>query len=126
MYRLILLTVLLSLPASSQFHLFPPDFVYCAYAVTPGSQNVPAAGGSFTAQVATACPFYATPSDPWIKVTGPDSFSGAASVSWSVEPSTAALPRTGQLYLGLSVLNITQAGIGCVVSFALPRAAIPP
>ncbi|MGH9936957.1 MAG: FG-GAP-like repeat-containing protein, partial [Blastocatellia bacterium] len=90
-------------PASRGFNTLNADqeanFVAarCSYSLTPANQSFDAAGGTGAIMVTAPprCPWTATPSASWIKITSGASGAGNGSVTFSVDPTTA--PRGGHI-----------------------------
>jgi hypothetical protein len=97
----------------------------CAYTLAPGSQSVPAAGGTAKVDVTTSslCAWTAVSTVPWIVVT-----SGAASVgTGAVEMTVAAnpgAPRSGVVTVAGQSFTINQAS-GCSFTVSPESIAAP-
>lgn len=90
----------------------------CAFALSVTSQNVPAAGGTFsvTATSPVACSWTASTSTPWITL-GATSGSNPGTISWTAAANTTIAARTGTIRVswtgGFTDLTITQAAATC-------------
>src|SRR5581483_10144437 len=82
----------------------------CPYTLTPGTQAVASAGGSFTVQLATDadCPWTATSNAPWIAISSSISGTGNASIAY-VAAANSGAARNGTLNVAGQLVTITQA-----------------
>ena len=93
------------------------DYYYgdaCAVSLAPVTQNFEANGGTGSVDVTAAdeCAWAATNGASWISITsGRSGTSGSGTVSYSVEPNTSTLPRTGTVVIAARAVTITQAGL---------------
>ncbi|MCI0392717.1 MAG: FG-GAP-like repeat-containing protein [Acidobacteria bacterium] len=101
-------------PASRGFNALNSDqeanFVAtrCTYTLTPMNQSFNAAGGTGSIMVTAPprCPWTATPSESWIKITSGASGAGNGSVTFSVDPAQA--PRSGRITIADQNFSIFQ------------------
>jgi hypothetical protein len=86
----------------------------CAREITPSSVTLGPNGGSGTVRVTTptGCTWSAQTSVSWLTIVGPASGSGAASVSYVVQPNPGA-PRTGTAQIAGEVFTVTQSNLDC-------------
>jgi len=83
--------------------------------VTPSAIDAPASGGSFSLAVATnggTCGWSASSSAPWI-VLGASSGQGSGTLSVTVQPNVATVPRSGQVTIDGVVVSISQQPLPC-------------
>jgi hypothetical protein len=83
----------------------------CVYTLTGTIQLFPAVGAPWAFSVTTgaACAWTATPSAPWITITGPATGSGNGNVAFSVGPNPPGNPgRTGTITIGTSTFTVVQ------------------
>src|SRR5262249_16060404 len=80
----------------------------CSYTLTPMNQSFDAAGGTGTIMVTAPprCPWTATASATWIKITSVASGAGNGTVAFSVDPATA--PRSGRIAIADQSFAIWQ------------------
>ncbi len=91
------------------FVVHGPEFQFCAYALSPGSAVLSAAGGSGSVAVSggvSGCEPSLASDVSWLSVSG-DPATGA--VAYAVAPSTSPSPRTGTIQIGQTVFAVTQA-----------------
>ena len=94
----------------------------CALTLSVVSQNVTAAGGTFSVSVTSpvACSWTASTSTPWITL-GATSGNTPATISWTAAANTSIAARTGTVRVswsnGFVDLTVTQSGANC--SFVL-------
>lgn len=94
----------------------------CAFTLSVTSQNVPAAGGTFTLSAASpvSCGWTASTATPWISL-GATSGNSPATIAWTASPNTTITTRTGTIRVswsgGSADLSVTQSGATC--SFVL-------
>jgi hypothetical protein len=73
----------------------------CRYTLTPASQDVSGAGGSFAfvanRNTANGCSWVASTNSPWIALTGATTGQSGASVGYAVQPNTSGAGRTGTI-----------------------------
>jgi len=90
----------------------------CAFTLSVTSQNVPAAGGTFsvTATSPVACSWTASTSTPWITL-GATSGNSPGTISWTAAANTTIAARTGTIRVswsgGFIDLTVTQAAASC-------------
>ena len=79
----------------------------CRYTLTPASQDVPGAGGSFAfvanRNTANGCSWSASTSTSWITLTGATTGQSGASVGYAVQPNASGAGRSG-------TINVTWSG----------------
>jgi hypothetical protein len=83
----------------------------CVYTLTGTIQLFPGVGAPWGFSVATgaACAWTATPSAPWITISGPATGSGNGNVAFSVGPNPPGNPgRVGTISVGNSVFTVVQ------------------
>ncbi|MBY0503297.1 MAG: hypothetical protein K2X03_05290 [Bryobacteraceae bacterium] len=91
----------------------------CSFTLTPTQQSVPAAGGAYSAGLATVCAWSAISNANWVTVNLPNSGTGAASINYSVAANTnSADSRSAVISVGTSNLTIQQAGGNCNVQLS--------
>jgi hypothetical protein len=91
----------------------------CSYTLSLTSQNVPAAGGTFSitaTNTGDACAWTATTSTPWITL-GTTSGTSPGTITFTAAANSAAAPRTGTIHVswpgGSADSTVTQAGAPC-------------
>jgi Putative binding domain, N-terminal/Viral BACON domain len=91
----------------------------CRYALGPSSQAVSAAGGVQRASVfgdpvstscAIGCPWEAKTNASWIHFSGTGRGSGDDQLTYTVDPNTTGVPRSGTITLEGWTLTVNQAG----------------
>ena len=94
----------------------------CGFTLSVTSQNVPAAGGTFTLSATSpvSCGWTASTSASWISL-GATSGNSPATISWTASANTTIATRTGTIRVswsgGSADLTVTQSGATC--SFVL-------
>jgi hypothetical protein len=90
----------------------------CTYSLSAAGQNVDAAGGGGTVNVATSggCAWDATSQAPWLTITAGTSGSGNGSVAFSAA-ANAGPARSGTLTIGGRTFTVNQGG-ACSFSIA--------
>jgi hypothetical protein len=91
--------------------------IACTFAINPGSQNAPAAGGGgrFTVTAPAGCTWSASKSVPWIDITQATGV-GTADVVFNVQANTAPAARSGAITVGGQTFTVTQAAAACSYS----------
>ena len=86
--------------------------VKCSAALNPTTQDVPAAGGSFSVSVTTqvGCGWQAIESLNWVSVTSGNSGSGNGTVTYAVSANTGHGDRKGNIAIAGRNLSVEQAG----------------
>jgi len=90
----------------------------CGFTLSVTSQNVPAAGGTFsvTATSPVACSWTASTTVPWITL-GATSGNNPGTISWTAAANTSIAARTGTIRVswagGFTDLTVTQAAASC-------------
>ena len=98
----------------------------CSLSLSIPSQSLPATGGSGTpinVSAVTGCNWTATPSVPWITITGGAAGVGNGSVTFSVSANSGS-GRTGTITIGSQIHTVTQAG-SCSTAIAPPSQTVP-
>ena len=92
----------------------------CAHTLTPNTNAVPAAGGSFSTMLAQTggCSSWTAVSDvPWITGVSPSSGTEGATIAYTVQAHTGATERIGHITVtgggGNPVLTVTQVPPPC-------------
>ena len=82
----------------------------CTYTLQPQSATIGGTGGSGSIAVNTnaACSWTATPSDPFVTITGNNSGTGPGTVTYSVDPNPMNVERNASIAIGTAVFNIAQ------------------
>lgn len=89
------------------------DASQCGTSLTPGQATIPAAGGSASFNINTACSWNAVSAAPWITLQAPTTGIGNASVSFNVAANASSDPRTGSISISGSTFTIVQTGKNC-------------
>jgi hypothetical protein len=95
--------------------------VPCAYALSPASRTIDAAGAtaSFDVNTDAACGWTVAATAPWLSVVSGSSGSGSATVTYRVAANPDAASRTGSLTAGGQAHTVTQTGLsGCTVDLS--------
>jgi hypothetical protein len=84
----------------------------CSFTISPGSATIESGGGTGTITITTpaGCTWGATASAGWISITAGASGSGPGAVTYSVEPTSSTVSRTGTLTVAGQVHTISQQG----------------
>ncbi len=94
----------------------------CSYTLSAAQPAIPAAGGSYSAQLVTACVWSASSNANWLTVNPPTSGTGSSAINYTVAANTtSADPRTGFISVGSVSPNgsanvsfsVQQAGGNC-------------
>ena len=99
----------------------------CAYDATPAAHTVPNAGGTVTVTVATgpACPWTVSSTQPWIAVSGPSSFTGPGTATFTVA-AAAGVARAGTVVVAGQSVSINQgAAVVCGYSLSSTSTTMP-
>jgi hypothetical protein len=99
--------------------------VTCTYALTPASASFSAPGGNGSFQVATSCPWTATPTSSWIHITSGTSGSGAGTVAFTVDAHGGAQARAGSIQINGVSFPITQNAAACTFTPSAEQVAVP-
>jgi hypothetical protein len=85
----------------------------CTFAIAPGTQAVPVAGGSgsVTVTAGAGCAWTAVSNVPWVTVTTGGSGSGPGTVQFSVGANATGAPRSGTLTIAGQVFTVEQGGV---------------
>jgi hypothetical protein len=83
----------------------------CSYTISPVSQDFTASGGAGQLTITTSgdCNWLAASHDTWISITSAKSGSGNAILSFSVDPNTGSMARTGSMSIAGLTFTISQA-----------------
>jgi hypothetical protein len=90
----------------------------CAYSLSVTTQNVPAAGGPFSAALTsvTPCAWTASTTTPWITL-GTSSGNASGTLTYTASANSAIAQRTGSIHVawdgGATDLTVVQAGAAC-------------
>jgi uncharacterized protein (TIGR03437 family) len=95
----------------------------CKYAASPDSQNFPAAGGSGSFQIGTACDWTASSTLSWITVQTVAG-RGDGAVRFTVAPNPGSTARSGTIAVGGAAVTITQEANSCTYAVAPDRIEI--
>ena len=94
----------------------------CSYTLSAIQPAIPAAGGTYSAQLITACVWTASSNANWLTVNPPTSGTGSSAINYSVAANTSSAdPRTGFVSVGSASPNgsvsvsfsVQQAGGNC-------------
>ena len=109
----------------------------CSYTLSAVQPAIPAAGGSYSAQLTTACMWTATTNVNWLTINPPTSGVGSSAINYTVAANTtSADPRTGLITAGTGSgsgsptvsasvsLSVQQAGGNCNVQLGVASAQV--
>jgi hypothetical protein len=98
----------------------------CTYTLSPGSNTVTSAGGSYSVGVSTStsCGWIATSGTPWLTVVGTTSGAGAGTVAYSVAPNSTAFSRSASLIVGGRAFLVSQSAGTCTASLTATAVSI--
>ena len=105
----------------------------CSYSLSAVQPAIPAAGGSYSAQLVTACVWTASSNASWLSVNPPTSGTGSSAINYTVAANTtSADPRTGFISVGSVSPNgsanlsfsVQQAGGNCNVQLGAASAQV--
>ena len=105
----------------------------CSYSLSAVQPAIPAAGGSYSAQLITACMWTASSNVNWLTVNPPTSGTGSSAINYTVAANTtSADPRTGFISVGSVSPNgsanlsfsVQQAGGNCNVQLGAASAQV--
>ncbi len=103
---------------SNQFMFSVP----CAYAISPTSKSLAAAGGSNSVSVSvtsgSGCAWTAVSNVSWLTITSGASGTGNGTVSYTAAANSSTSPRTGTMTIAGQTFTVTQAGITCSYSLS--------
>ncbi len=91
------------------------DGAVCGLGLTPQQASLPATGGTFSLNVATACAYTAVANTGWIKILAGAMGSTTTDVSYSVSVNTSPDARTGTITVGSQAFTISQSGSSCTL-----------
>ncbi|MGD0499911.1 MAG: putative Ig domain-containing protein [Bryobacteraceae bacterium] len=102
-----------SASATAAFELIIVATGSCSYSISPGSESLPAAGGSATIAVTAGagCSWTATSSLSWVTITGGSSGTGIGTVTVQVAVNTGPA-RAAYITIAGQSYSITQGGPG--------------
>lgn len=81
----------------------------CPATLAPAAATFAAAGSSgATVSVQSPCPWTATSTANWIRITSASNGNGPGAVTYRVDPNTSASPRTGSLLIAGQTFTVTQ------------------
>jgi hypothetical protein len=96
----------------------------CAYSLQSGSSTVPGGGGTGSAGVLTSAgcgPWIAASNAPaWLHVTGPGSYTGPASATYSADANLTGSDRFGTLTIAGQTFSVTEPALACPVTLGTP------
>lgn len=98
----------------------------CSFAVSPGSEDVDAAGGARTFAVNTleGCSWEARASVPWLTIAAGATGSGPGSVTVSVSPNDGA-PRSTSVTIAGQQVVVSQRGLSCSFTVSVSSSSFP-
>ena len=105
----------------------------CSYSLSAVQPPITAAGGSYSAQLITACIWTASSNANWLTVNPPTSGTGSSAINYSVAANTtSADPRIGLVSVGSTSPNgsvsvsfsVQQAGGNCNVQLGAASAQV--
>jgi hypothetical protein len=106
--------------------------VTCVYRVSSATTSIPAAGGTFSADIertSGSCDYLAVSESEWISLARPISGSGRGVLMFNVANNTGA-PRTGSIRFqwpgGVTSLQITQGSLNLAFQFFDPATSTSP
>ena len=100
----------------------------CAFSLLPANAIVHAAGenGRLAIDTATGCSWNAVSNVPWITISSGQNGAGAGIVSYTVEPYTGPVDRTGTMTIGGKTFTVGQASRGNNLTLTLSRSTADP
>ncbi|MDO8678053.1 MAG: hypothetical protein Q7R30_05755 [Acidobacteriota bacterium] len=97
----------------------------CLYGISPSSQTVPAAGGTFTVtvtKISSGCTYSSDVLASFVSITGGGTGSDTGTLTYTVAPNTGNA-RSGQIRVrwtnGSTLLDINQAGAALATAFTM-------
>ena len=97
----------------------------CTYIVSSLAQSIPAAGGSGSLTLTTACAWSVTSDATWITIQSPASGTGNATIAFSVAGNSGA-GRHGTITIGTATVSIDQAAATNCVATVTPMTITAP
>ena len=91
----------------------PASQVCCTYLLSSsrGHYGSEGANDSVSMTADNSCAWTATPSVPWITISGGSSGSGNGTITFSVAASTSSTTRTGRFTIGGQTFTVIQSGV---------------
>ncbi|HEX8288818.1 MAG TPA: BACON domain-containing carbohydrate-binding protein [Pyrinomonadaceae bacterium] len=98
----------------------------CSYALSTGSSNPPAGGGSdsFNVIAGSGCAWTAVSNASWINITAGTSGNGNGTVQFTVSANNTTSPRTGTMTVGGQTFTVNQPA-GCSFTLSSVLASSP-
>ncbi len=113
---------------SGQTHTITQFGSSCAFAISPGSATVPAAGGGSNIAVnasQSTCAWTVASNDSWIHVTSGSGGTGSGSLTISVDENIATSTRIGTVTVAGATFTVNQSAAGCTASLSAGGADVP-
>lgn len=107
------------LSPSGTFRICDPA---CAFSVSPLTQGFDASGGTGVVNVTASigCTWFASASEPWIRITSCDGGNGNGSVDYSVETNNGPL-RMGMITIAGRTIAVTQKPLPPTITSIVPE-----
>ena len=110
-------------PGGTGTSLASNQFQYSAACTTALSANTQSAGsnagsGSVNVTSPAGCTWSASSSASWLTITSGASYSGSASVAYSIAANTAQSARTGTMTIAGGTFTVTQAAQSCTTTLS--------
>ncbi|GEM_PF-409650 len=112
-------------------HTVVQSGVTCNYSINPTSESFASTGGGGTVNVTTTtgCDWTAVSNAGFISVTGGASATGSGQVSFTVDPNTSSIARSGTMTIAGHTFTVNQAGApgggGCSYSINPTNQSFP-
>lgn len=103
----------------SQAATVPPS---CSFTIAPTNLSISAAGGAgppITVTAGTGCSWTAGSNVTWITITGGATGSGNGNVTFTVDPNTATVERSGALTIAGQTFTVTQAAASAPCTYTV-------
>jgi hypothetical protein len=94
--------------------------VFCTFAVGPTnfSHGFESEGGAISVTTSNPCPWTVVETNTWITISGGTSYTGNATVNYTVSANPSGLARTGIVMVAGQQVRIVQAGLICSYAIA--------
>ena len=107
--------------AADQSIAITQDGASCTYSLSPGMARVPSSGGTdtFEVQAGPGCPWTATSTRSWLRITGGASGEGNGTVRWVADPNGTTASRTGTILVADQIFTVEQSSPSTPTDFTI-------
>lgn len=112
---------------ANQNFMLTQEAASCTFQITPAQAAFPAAGGSGTIHIGTACSWAASATAPWISLAPQRTLTGtgSADVAYTVAANGSSEARSAAIQISGESVTISQSGKDCTIGLSTNGIQVP-